>query len=34
MPAILRVDTVRNIFGSAQDFAEFCNQVAEQPGCK
>jgi putative transposase len=33
-PPYLRVDTVRNAFGSEQDFAESCNQVAEQPGCK
>jgi hypothetical protein len=33
-PLFLTVDLVRGPFDSAGDFAEFCNQVAEQPGCK
>jgi putative transposase len=33
-PPYLQVETVRNVFGSAHRFAESCNQVAQQPGCK
>jgi len=33
-PSFLRVDTIRGLFGSPAAYREFCNQVAEQPGCK
>jgi hypothetical protein len=33
-PPFLCVDLIRGLFGSSGGFAEFCNQVAEQPGCK
>ena len=31
-PPFLFVDLVRELFGSSGGYAEFCNQVAEQPG--
>jgi len=33
-PPFLSVDLIRGLSGSPREFAEFCNQVAEQPGCK
>jgi putative transposase len=33
-PPFLQVDLVRGLFQSPGGFADFCNQVAEQPGCK
>ena len=33
-PSFLCTDFVRDVFGSTRAYREFCNQVAEQPGCK
>ena len=32
-PSLLCVDFARAVFGSTRAYREFCNQVAEQPGC-
>jgi putative transposase len=34
VPSFLTVSLVRRLFGSPTAYREFCNQVAEQPGCR